>query len=151
MATQAIAAIGTLLKAGDSASPEAFTTLAEVRDIDGPNMTAEEIDVTNHSTTGNFAESIPGLLDAGSLTFSYNWVYSDASQQLLESDYLARTRRNYQLVFPVDAAGTSVADRTWQFLAYVQNLGASAPVRDALTRPTTLRVVGAPTLGIASA
>jgi predicted secreted protein len=148
MPTLAIAAIGTLLKAGDGASPEVFTTLAEVRDIDGPSMTAEEIDVTNHSTVGNFAESIPGLLDAGSLSFAHNWIFTDASQALLEADYLARVRRTYRLVFPVDAAATAEADRTWEFEAYVQQLGVSAPVRDALTRNTVLRVVGAPTLGI---
>lgn len=156
--TKAIAAIGTLLQASDQPDSgtddpgeHAYTTLAEVRDINGPEMTAEEIDVTNHSTEGFFAEFIAGLLDAGTIAFDMNMIQSDPTQALALADYLARFRRWYHLVFPIDIDETPVNDRTVEFMAYVQRHAFSAPVRDALTKGMVLRVVGAPVFGIGGA
>ncbi len=52
MATQAIASHGTLLKIGDGATPEVFTTVAEVGDITLPNFGNEKEDVTVQTTPG---------------------------------------------------------------------------------------------------
>lgn len=153
--TRAIAAIGTLIQASDQTDPGTeepynynYTTLAEVRDITGPELTAEEIDVTNHSTEGFFGESIPGFLDAGALTFDMNMIQADPTQALFLADFLDRFRRWYHLVFPIDVDETAIEDRTVEFLAYVQRHSFNAPVREALTKSCALRVIGGPTFGI---
>lgn len=143
MATAVVAAIGTLLKLGDGASPEVFSTIAEVRDIDGPTLSAEEIDVTNHSTTGNYAESISGLLDAGTVSFDVNYLPAnsthDASTGLL-AEFEAKTRSNYQMVL------TDTANTTQSFAAYVQQFSMRFPVREQNQAAVIIRIVGAPTL-----
>ena len=53
----ATAGIGTLLQIGDAASPEVFTTIAEVLDISGPGLVSDLVDVTNMSSPGSFEES----------------------------------------------------------------------------------------------
>lgn len=158
--TKAIAAIGAQLQASDQATTGtetpgayAYTTLAEIRDITGPEMTAEELDVTNHSTEptsagGLFGENIPGFLDAGALTFDMNMIQDDPTQALFLSDFLARFRRWYHLIFPVDVSSLPVNDRTVEFLAYVQRHSFNIPVREALTKSCALRVIGGPEFGI---
>lgn len=151
MPTKAIAAIGTLIKMGDSATPtETFTTISEVRDIDGPKMTASTIDVTNHSTVGAFEEFIPGFLSAGTIDFEMNHIISDDVQNDLEAAYLARDRFNIQIVLPEDVDSTPEADRTSQMQVFVASMGRRSPVKGALTRNVSLQVVGAPTLGLGS-
>ena len=56
--TSAIAAYGTLLKLGDGGTPENFTTIAEVRDIGGPELGADVVDVTSHDSPGAWEEVI---------------------------------------------------------------------------------------------
>lgn len=150
MSTKAIAAIGTLIKMGDGQISEAFTTIAEVGDIDGPKLSADEIDVTSHDTTGSFNETIPGTLDAGTLDFPMNYIVSDTIQQELETHYLARDRFNVQMITPLDPDNTPEADRTSQFVVFVKNYSRQAPVKGALKRSVSLRIVGAPTLGMGS-
>lgn len=146
--SRAVAAIGTFLKAGDGGSPEAFSTVAEVLDITGPEGTLDQLDVTNHSSEGNFKEYIPSILDAGNVTFDMNMIQADSSQRKIHQDWLNRTKRNYQLVFPNDQSNAPVADRTIQFAAYVARFSYTAPVAGVLRRSLTLRVTGAPSFGV---
>jgi hypothetical protein len=150
MATKAIAGIGTLVKIGDGGSPEVFTSLSEVRDIDGPKLTADEYDVTSHSSPGAFSEFIPGMLDAGTIDFGLNFVISDVVQAILEAYYLARRRFNIQIVLPLDLDNTSTPHRTSQYIVFVKNASRQMPVKGALARTISLRVVGAPTLQFAA-
>lgn len=143
MATAVTAAIGTLLKLGDGATSETFTTIAEVRDIDGPTLSAEEIDVTNHSTTGNYAESIAGLLDAGTVSFDVNYLPANATHNATDGlldEFENRRRSNYQLVL------TDSANTTQAFNAFVQQFSMRFPVREQNQASVVLRIVGQPTL-----
>lgn len=142
--SDAISSFGTLLQLGDGATPtEVFTTIAEVRDISGPALEATEHDVTSHSSSGAYGESIPGRLDAGELSFEINYVPTegthDATTGLLD-EFVNRRRSNYKLVFP-DGGST-----TWQFSAYVRRFEPLAPVDGVLRANVTIRIVGQPTL-----
>jgi predicted secreted protein len=143
MPTQAVAAIGTLLKIGDGGSPETFTTIAEVRDITGPSLSLTLVDVTSHDSTGNYIENIPTFKSGGTVTFQLNFLPSHATQSAasgLLAAYNNRTLRNFQLVF------TNPGNTTWSFAAYVTQFTPSAPVQGALTASVTLSIQGAPTL-----
>lgn len=140
MPTQAISAYGTLLKRGDGGSPETFTTVPEVRSISGPSMETDEADVTTHSSAaaGAFREFIMTLIDAGSIEFDINYVPSDPVHQGLRSDFLNRTKRNWQLVLPGNI-------QTISFTGYVKTMPFEFPVDDAITQKLTIRCTGAPT------
>ena len=76
--TQAVSSNGTLLKMGDGGSPEAFTTIAEVLDITGPQLEAGTEEVTNQDSAG-WREYIVTLLSGGEVSFDVNW-FNDVTQ-----------------------------------------------------------------------
>lgn len=138
-----ISAFGTLLKIGDGATPENFTTIAEVTNISGPSLSLEPIEITSHSSPGGWKEFIGGLLDAGEVTFDINYEPTEATHNAttgLIADMVDRTLRNFQLVFP-DTGNT-----TWSFMALVTGFEPSEPVEDKLTASVTLKLTGQPTL-----
>lgn len=141
--TLAIDAYGTLLQSGDGGAPEVFTTVAEVTDISGPSLALDPLDVTSHESPGAFREFVGGLLDGGEVTFTINYVPTGATHDAttgLLADMVARTVRNFQLIFP-DVGATQ-----WSFSALVTAFEPAEPVDDRLSAELTLKVTGQPTL-----
>lgn len=134
---------GTLLKIGDGATPESFTTIAQVQDIKAPQLAMDTEEVTNHSSTGGWEEVVATILRTGEVSFGL--VYDpdaathDASTGLI-ADMVARTRRNFQLIFS-DSGNT-----TWSFSAYVTGFKPEAPVKGKLGAEVSLKITGQPTL-----
>jgi len=133
-------AFGTLLQLGDGAGPEVFTTIAEVKDIDGPDISMDTEDITPHDAVGGWEEFIPTILRSGEVTFDLNFVPSNAQHgdtsggliNLLKN----RTKRNYKLVLPTSPT------YTWAFAAYVVGFSNSMPVGGVLGASVTLKVTG---------
>ena len=142
--SNAVKAFGTFLKIGDGATPtEGFTTVSEVKSINGLKMSAKQEDVTSHSSTDPWRQFISTLIDGGTVAFGLNFIPTDATQDLstgILRDFNNRTRRNFQLVFP-DGGNT-----TWTFPANIQDFGVDAPVDGVLAASITLKVAGKPTL-----
>ena len=137
--SQAIFAKGSQLKAGDGATPtEVFTLIPEIRQITGPSMSAEQIDVTSHDTPGGFRDKIQGLKDWGTLTCEMLWVPNNVQHLQLFNDYVAGTIRHYTLTVP-DADET-----TLNFSGFVGNNPTSIPFDGALTKSVEIIIVGSP-------
>lgn len=134
-----ISGFGTLLKRGDGATMEAFTTIAEVRNIEGPSPEGESVDITNHDSENQGREKKAGPLDPGENTFEMNFLPGTAGHKALISDMVNRTERNFQIVYP-DSGGT-----TWPFTAIVQGVSPTAPIDDALVAEVTLELTKVPT------
>ena len=144
MATNADAAWGTLLKIGDAATPvEAFTTIAEVRDITGPGLTMDTVDVTNHDSTDAWEEVVGTIKRSGNVTFTINYdpvaATHDATTGLLK-DFDDRLLRNFQLVF------TDTGTTTWAFAAYIVGFTPNNPVAGERTADVSFKLSGEPTL-----
>ena len=142
MTTSALAGYGVLLKIGDGGGSETFTTIAEVKDIEGPELELEAKEVTSHDS-GGWREYISTLLTGGEVSFDLNFIPTHATHSYsagLVRDLVNRTKRNFQLVFP--DSGTT----TWQFAALVTGFKPSGPVEDELSAEVTLQVTGQPTL-----
>jgi hypothetical protein len=140
--TEAIHGYGTLLKRGNGAATEVFTAIAEVLDIDGPDMSLDTADVT-HQESGGWDEHVGLLLRGGEVTFDLNFLPGSASHNAvagLLQDFKNRTLRNLQLVFP------STPAKTWKFSALVMKFKPSAPVNDRLMASVTLKISGVVTL-----
>ncbi len=56
MAITPKSAFGTVIKIGDGATSEAFTTILGVRNVQGPGRDMEIIDATSHSSSGSYRE-----------------------------------------------------------------------------------------------
>lgn len=92
-ASNAFIGFGSLFKVGDGASPEAFTTVAELNSIKPGKMTTSVIDVTHHESPSTHREKKPGLKDTAAFTCAGNYLPTDATQ---------------------DAAGTRGLSKLWQ-------------------------------------
>ena len=141
--SSATSSFGTLLKIGNGSTTETFATIAEVRDIKGPNLKLNTKEVTNHSSTDGWKEYIGTLLEAGEISFDVNWLPADATQSFgagLVKDMVGRVKRNFQIVFP------SASPLTWSFVALVTGFAPGAPVDGELLGSVTLQVTGKPTL-----
>lgn len=137
-----ISAHGTLLKLGDGATPEVFTTVANVLDFDPPGVEQVHDDITSHSSSG-WENTLPVLLRTGEVTFEIEFIPTGATHSYsagLLKDAYNKTKRNFQVVF------TDTGATTWSFSAYVQKFRPKAKVKGALRASVTLRGTGAPTL-----
>lgn len=94
MATQAFLGKGTQLRCDFGSG---FVTIAEVRSISGPTLTAAQVDVSNMDS-GDFVEKIRGLIDPGEVTFEMNW-FAHSSQESLFTDFVAGTARDFEIRF----------------------------------------------------
>lgn len=133
-------AYGAQLQIGDGGGPEVFTTIAQVRDITGPGLSLDTLDVTTHDSADAWREFVGGLKDGGEVSMELVYDPDSVTQTALRVDLDARVVRNFKLIFP-DATST-----TWSFAATVTQLEPSAPVEDELTASVTLKVTGEPTL-----
>ena len=143
MASPAVSAFGTLLKIGDGASPEVFTTVAELRTISGPSFSADTIDVTTHNTPTPYRRFIAGLLDGGEVNFDINFIPTEATHGYTSGilkDMQDRARRNFKIVFP-DTAATE-----WLLPTVITGFEMSSDPADVLMASVTLKVAGPPTL-----
>jgi len=143
MPTNAIPAHGTLLKIGDGGGPETFTTISEVRELSGPEVSLDTEDVTSHDSTDGWEEVIGTILRSGEVSATLNYVPTDGTHDAstgVINDMQNRTLRNFEMVFP-DSAST-----TWSFAALVTNFGPSEDADGILETEITLKLSGKPTL-----
>lgn len=138
MASIAKIANGTLLKVGDSASPEVYTTVPEVMRLGGPTIRFDLLDVTSHDTSGFFREYIPGLADGERITASLNWRPSNTVHKGIRIDSYARTLRNYRLVFP------DTTDNTVTMATYTESIAPKADIGTVLVADLSVKITGAP-------
>lgn len=137
-----MSAFGTTIALGDGASPEVFTTIAYVTNIEGPGLSADTIDVTSHGSTDGYRQFVQGLKDAGEVSLELNFD-PDAATHVnasggLAYEYEQGTESNYKITFP----DTTV----WTFPGIVTGLSPSAPMDGKLSAAVTIKVSGKPTL-----
>ena len=141
MTTIAVIGYGTLLKKGDGASPEVFTTVAAVTSIGGPNLQADDIEVTDMESPSGYKEYISGLKDGGTVDFEINFNPTNSTHTGLFDDQVAGTSRNWKIVFP-----SSVSNMTFSFAGTVKTFNLNTDPNTQLSASISIKVSGAPTL-----
>jgi hypothetical protein len=138
--SEGVIGLGTLLSIGGGESPEQFTDIAEVKDIDGPALSREFAEFTHQKSTSGYREYKPTFKDSGNVTFKCNFLPDDSTQGFattgLMKDYEDGTLRHFKITFPDDGATVAA------FSAYVASLKPTAPLANALEIDVTLRVTG---------
>ena len=99
--SEAVLATGVLLARGDAASPEVFTTLAEIQTVKPPGLSRNEIDVSTHNA--GVEEKILGMLRTGQIAGRCNWLPSNATHintgSGMHADILNNTQSNWRITF----------------------------------------------------
>jgi len=133
----AIASTGTLVKAGDGAATESFTTIKGVKDITLFQFETNMQDSTSHDA-GSFMTNVPTLKKSGQVTFDVFYT-QDPTQGMtsgLYVDWYNKTLRNFQTLLTNGQLAT--------YAAYVSKVGPiAAPVDGLYTLSVTLEVQGA--------
>lgn len=126
MASSGVAAFGT------SISPSA----GEITNITGPGISVDEVEITNHSSSDDCKEFVPGLIDGGEFSVEGNLTSTVVTG--VYDDLLARTSKSYTITFP--------NGMTWTFTGYPKSFETDSPVDGKLGFSATFRVTGKPVL-----
>jgi hypothetical protein len=141
MSENAISAQGTLI-ARQPLGVGDFETIGELRDINGPALTRNPIDMTAHNDVEE--HYAVGIRRKGEMTFMIGYRPSLASHGRTEGlvhAWRTGSRDIYRLTFPdgPDPETPTEGGTQWLFSGYVTNLEPAAPVDDALTMNVTIR------------
>jgi hypothetical protein len=134
--TAAIIGADSTFSVGDGLSAEGFTVIGEITSLSGPEISAEEIEVTNLDSALNFKEFISGLKDGGSVTFTMNWNKS-ANQVAVRDDVAAGTKRNYEMTWATSP------ETKFAFQGLPISFSMSADPASAVTADLSIRIDGA--------
>ena len=95
MATSAFLGSQTLLQIGNGASPEVFTTIAEVRSLGDFGQENDLVEVTHFLSTAK--EYIFGLADGVELPVVVNYIPTDTTHVASLAAQATRTTKNFKL------------------------------------------------------
>jgi hypothetical protein len=133
--TTPISAHGTLIARAPAATPAVFTTIAELGDFTLPEMTRNEFDASVHNR--NIDNYVLGILRRGAMTFPFNFIPTDPTQDHLTGLYKAIIDN------AIDGYRVTLSDGTpWIMSGQVQAIKPTAPVDGKLTADVTLRFSG---------
>jgi hypothetical protein len=122
------------------------TPIAQIMDIEGPDLSTDTDEITNHSSVDGVEEFLVTIKRTGEVTFPL--VFNSAlpshdPETGLMQAWEDRSLDDYVMTFPDDSF--------WTFSAYVTGFGMAAPVDGHLSAEVTLRPSGAPVFsGVAS-
>jgi len=118
-------------------------SLVGLTNISGPTMSAEEIDVSSHDSTGYYREYVAGFLDAGEFSIEGNLTSSTGTDIRKVSDVMnafnGRYKVNCMVLFPIDSR------LSWKFHGYITGVETNAPYDDKASFSATIRVSGGTT------
>ena len=129
--TSAVLGANSYFKLGSGASPQVYTTVAEILTIGAVGSVASEVDVTNMDSTA--MEYISGLKDGASLEINFNFLAGNTQHEALRD--AVETTVAIQVVW----SDASTADFLWVVLGF--NRDEQAPT-DQLKATVTGRITG---------
>lgn len=128
-------AFGARLQYNDGAG--VWRDIAGCRDISGPSMSADTIDVTSHSSPDRFREFRSSLKDPGELTFELIFDPEDLTNQAFLLDlFNSQEVTSFRLIYATENS------KTWQMQGLVTNFEPDNPTEGAITASTTIKITG---------
>lgn len=135
MSNNALEAQGVAIKIGNGASPEVFTTIAEVKSLNPFTGSAAEIDTTSLQETAKTFRM--GLQDWGQVSMTLNFIPKNTQHAELIEAKRDRQTRNFQIEL-TDASPKTV----YEFAAYVTSAPLTMAVDAVVEANVTLRITG---------
>lgn len=141
-ANTAAVGYGVLLKRGDGAGSEAFTSITELKSVSGPNFSLDVSEASHTASPSAAKEFVAAMIDAGEVTFECNFVM-DGTQNLAAGillDLKNRTKRNFQIAWPTATASTI------SFAGFVTGWSPKVAINDVMTVEIKIKITGLPTI-----
>lgn len=127
--TNAIIGVGTEFNRWDGSE---WVSIAEVKNISGPDKSREIKDATSFDSTGGYREFVSALRDSGSITITMN--FSRSGYETLNDDFEDDDKQDYQIVLPDDDT------TTFEFEGLVTELPLEVPHDDIITCDVTIKI-----------
>lgn len=121
----------------------AWESVAEVKDLGGPNKSKTAIDASHFQSADDYREFISGMKDGGVVTFTMNFTRD--GYEAMDTDFEADALGNYEIVLP-DTDQTSI-----EFEAVVTELPLTVPLDDNIESDVSMQVSGKPVINSGSA
>lgn len=118
---------------------EKYVSIAQVTNINGPNMTKETIDSTALDTLGGYKTFITGLKDAGTLTFTL--MFDAEYYGVLKGFYESSATQEFRITLP-DKVGVDGHGSQFVFDGLVTGLPLTITAEDKITCDVTVQLVG---------
>ena len=138
-----IAAKGVVFGIEDTALPGTYVTVAQVRNMSGPTMAADAIDVSHHGLSRMYRRKVQGFKDGGEVTLDLLFDPVEVTHDLTTDGLLelfdTGVTHNFRITWP-DVGATE-----WDFSGILTGYEPDAPFDDALTASVTIMVDDAPT------
>lgn len=138
MATSAQKSQGATIGKGDGASPEVFTTVANINSISGPNLEANDIDVTDLESAAR--EYLSGIEDSGTIELEGFYDQTNAQHQQMRDNVGSNTAGNYKITLSQGSPNETI-----DFSARVMSFSIGHSVDEAVTVSMSLKIDGAVT------
>jgi predicted secreted protein len=140
MTTAAWWAFGSALQLGDGATPEVFTSIAEIIELDIEGFERDEINVTSHQSPDGWEEIIGQLRRTGKITVKANWLPTDSTHaELWEQFANDDANHNYRILLPSDIGYISVR-------GFAKSYKPTLPLEEQGQLEVEIRLSGKPTM-----
>lgn len=133
------AAYGSVLKI-QRLQTGSYVAMTNLKDISGPEINAETLDVTTHDSADNFNEFLAGIADGGEVTFEVEFDPASVAHETLWNDVAERQLHNFRLILP----GGSDSLGMIAFAGLLTKIGMGLPVKGSIMAPVTIKVSGKP-------
>jgi hypothetical protein len=136
----------------DVAGGTSYTSIGQIRDLSGPTISRNSIEVADRSSTNYYNDYLGGRVDAGSISFGLTWdpVNDTTHGQTTGTGLLADfetdqcTQATWQ--WQLDGCGGTM---TFTFAGFVESFDIDAPFEDMVTAEVGIKISGKPTLAVA--
>lgn len=146
MTTQAAIGFNTLFQIFDTgASPDAWTTVAEVTKITPPAIARDAQDATHTESAGGWKEFIPGLKDGGEVSIEMNFIPKGAGVALILAQFNASAVTQCRILFPDGSHTSPITSTKWAFNAVCTGFAPEAPIDNTMVATAKFKVTGQPT------
>lgn len=129
-------AYGAKLEVETAPGSAIFTEILEIKSVNKPDPSVDDVEVTHMSSPNLTKEYIPGLSDFGDISFDINWVPGSSTDQFLETWRASGLVRSVRVTYPGNVKDT--------FPGYMKGYSAGAgSAGDVLAGQLTIKVAGA--------
>lgn len=123
---------GTTIRIGRGATPT-FTEIEKVGDLDMPDETADDIEVTHMKSPGRHKQFIAGLVDSGEISIPHNYLPESATDVMLQELKASGEDVIVQITLP----GATVPEL---FAGFLKKYGRSVPVNGKMMATASFRL-----------
>lgn len=118
-------------------APDIWADIAGIRDMSGPGVSGDVVDVTTHDSPSAFREFLKTVIDPGEVSFDLVFDPEDTEGQgKLEDESVARTFDLYQVMY------NTTNSKIWEFNACVTQLEPNQPVEGEISASISMKLSG---------